>query len=164
MYAEAVWNSLLHYESLQRYYTFVGELLAKRERLLSTAAISASSGAAIVLLAGLPTLVGQILAVAVAALVIWLRLADYSKRASQSLGFAADLGKLSTEMHALWLKLDDMDNADIEREWREIDRRATEATRYVPGNLLGYPSLQERAEDETYRFRSPAWEGAAGGS
>lgn len=161
MYTEAVWNSLLHYESLQRYYTFVGELLAKREKQFSTAVISASSGAAIVLLAEMPTIVGQILAVAVAVLAVWLRLADYSRRSSQSLEFAADLGKLSNEMHALWLNLDDMDNADIEREWREIDRRATEATRHVPGNLLSYPSLQEKAEDETYRFRSPAWEGAA---
>ena len=150
--ADAVWKSMLHYESLQRYYTFVGERLARRQRWFGRAVLTASSGAAVVLLAGLPIPVAQVLALTVAALAIWTHLADYSGKSARSLDLAVDLGHLATEMRALWFRLDDVEAGEVERAWRALDARATEATRHVPVELLGYRSLQDRAEDETYGY------------
>ena len=74
--ADAVWKSMLHYESLQRYYTFVGMRLARRQRWFGRAVLAASSGAAVVLLAGLPVPAAQVLALSVVALAIWTHSAD----------------------------------------------------------------------------------------
>lgn len=143
---------MLHYESLQRYYTFVGERLARRRRRLAHAVLTASSGAALALLAGLPLVVGQAVALAVAALTIWLELADYSSKSARSLGVAADLGQLASEMHALWISLDELEAGEARRAWLELDARAAEVTRHVPAELLKHHSLQDRAEDETYGY------------
>ena len=150
--ADAVWKSMLHYESLQRYYTFVGERLARRQRWFGHAVLTASSGAAVVLLAGLPIPVAQVLALTVAALAIWTHLADYSGKSARSLDLAVDLGHLATEMRALWFRLDEVEAGEVEQAWRALDARATEATRHVPAELLGYRLLQDRAEDETYGY------------
>ena len=158
--AEAVWQSLLHYESLQRYYTFVGERLARKRRWLSLIVLTASSGAAVVLFSGLSLEVARVLALAVAAATVWAELADYSGKSARSLGTASDLSHLATEMRALWFRLDEMEAAAAERIWRDLDARATEATRHVPAALLGYRSLQERAEEETYGYWT-GWHRAA---
>ncbi|MDE0626280.1 MAG: hypothetical protein OXH99_07775 [Bryobacterales bacterium] len=150
--SEAVWKSMLHYESLQRYYTFVGERLARRRQRLAHMVLTASSGAALALLAGLPLVAGQVLALVVAALVFWLELAGYSSKSARSLGVAADLGQLASEMHALWINLDELEGDEAQRAWRELDARAAEVTRHVPADLLRHHSLQDRAEDETYGY------------
>lgn len=150
--ADAVWKSMLHYESLQRYYTFVGERLARRQRWFGRALLAASSGAAAVLLADPPIPMAQVLALTVAALAIWTHLADYSGKSARSLDLAVDLGCLATEMRALWFRLDEVEAGEVEQAWRALDARAAEATRHVSAELLGYRSLQDRAEDETYRY------------
>lgn len=143
---------MLHYESLQRYYTFVGERLGRRRRRLAHLVLTASSGAAVALLTGLPLVVAQVLALAVAALTVWLELADYSSKSARSLGVAADLSQLAAEMHALWINLDELEDGEAQRAWRELDARAAEITRHVPADLLRHHSLQDRAEDETYGY------------
>lgn len=150
--AEAIWKSMLHYESLQRYYTFVGERLARRRRWLAVVVLTASSGAAAALLAGLSLEVARVLALIVVAVTVWAELADYSGRSSRSLDVAADLGQLSTEMRALWFRVDEIDAGEAESAWLELDARATEVTRHVPPDLLGHRALQDRAEDETYGY------------
>ena len=154
---EAVWKSLLHFESLQRYYTFVGGRLASRGRWLRLAVLTASSGAAVALLAGLPLGVARALALLVAALAIWSELADYSRKSARSLDLASNLGLLAVEMRGLWFGLDELAAEEAARAWRELNERATEVTRHVPPDLLGYRSLQDRAEDETYGY----WAGPA---
>ncbi len=148
---------MLHYESLQRYYTFVSMRLAGRRRRLAQTVLTASSGAAAALLAGVPLVVAQVLALVVAALTVWLELSDYSGKSARSRDLAAELGHLSREMRALWYRLDELDGAEAERAWRELDSRATEVTRHVPSDLFGYRALQERAEVETYEY----WVGSA---
>ena len=155
--AEDVWKSMLHYESLQRYYTFVSMRLATRRRRLAQTVLTASSGAAAALLAGVPMMVAQVLALVVAALTVWMELADYSGKSARSRDLAAELGHLSREMRALWYRLDELDGAAAEQAWRELDSRATEVTRHVPSELFGYRALQDRAEDETYQY----WAGSA---
>lgn len=149
---EAVWNSMLHYESLQRYYTFVGKRLARRRRKISFGVLTASSGAAVTLLAGLPLEVAEVLALIVAALTIWSELADYSGKSASSLSLASDLSHLASEMRALWIRLDELDADEAERTWRQLETRATEMTRHIPADLLEYPSLQDQAEEETYGY------------
>ena len=150
--SEAVWKSMLHYESLQRYYTFVGERLARRRRRLAHMVLTASSGAALALLTGLPLAVGQVLALVVVVLTVWMELTDYSSKSARSLGVAADLNQLATEMHALWISLDELEADQAQQAWRELDARAAEVTRHVPTELLKHRSLQDRAEDETYGY------------
>ena len=143
---------MLHYDSLQRYYTFVGEHLARRRKRFAHMVLTASSGAAVALLAGLPMAVAQVLALVVAALAIWAELADYSGKSARSLDLAADMSHLAAEMRSLWISLDDLEAGEAQQAWRELDARAAEATRHVPAELLGYRSLQDRAEDETYGY------------
>ena len=143
---------MLHYESLQRYYTFVGDRLARRRRLCAHMVLTASSGAAVVLLAGLPVVIGQVLALLVVGLAIWQELAGYSIKSARSLGLAADLGHLAAEMHVLWIRLDDLDPDEVQQSWRELNARAAEVTRQVPAGLLKFHSLQDRAEDQTYGY------------
>ena len=149
---EAVWKGLLHFESLQRYYTFVGGRLASRGRCLRLAVLTVSSGVAVALLAGLPLGVARALAVLAAALAIWSELADYSRKSARSLDIASNLGLVAVEMRALWFGLDDLAAEEAERAWRELNERATAVTRHVPADLLGHRSLQDRAEDETYGY------------
>ena len=153
---DAVWKSMLHYESLQRYYTFVGERLARRRRLFSVLVLTASSSAAAALLAGLPLDVARVLALAVVVLTVWAELADYSTKSILCRDVAADLGHLATEMQTLWFRIDEMESGEAESAWRELNQRATEVTRGVPPILLGHRALQDRAETETYGY----WEGS----
>ena len=150
--AETVWKSMLHYESLQRYYTFVGERLARRRKRFAHMVLAASSGAAVALLAGLPMVFAQVLALLVAALTIWTELADYSGKSAWSLDLAAELSHLAAEMRSLWMSLDELEPGEAQQAWRELDARAAELTRHVPAELLGYRSLQDRAENETYVY------------
>ncbi len=152
---------MLHYESLQRYYTFVGERLSQRKRRVGQLVLTASSGVAAALLAGVPVVVAQVLALVVAALAIWNELADYSAKSSRSLDIAADLSHLATEMHDLWIRLEQLEAGDARQAWRELDARATEVTRHVPAELLKYRALQDRAEDETYGYWAQAQVGTA---
>lgn len=154
--AEAVWKSMLHFESLQRYYAFVGKRLAWRRRLFSVLILTASSSAAGALLFGLPPEIALFPALAVVLLTIWSELADYSAKSSLCLDLAADLGHLSTEMRALWFGMDELDAEAAESAWRELEARVSEATRRVPADLLGHSGLQDRAEDETYAYWTAA--------
>ena len=153
-YEHEVWGSMLHYESLQRYYTFVGERLARRRRWFASLLLTASSGAAATLLAGLPLTVSQALALLVVALTVWTELADYKGKSARSLEVATKLGHLAAEMRALWLDLPQIDARAARSAWRDLEARATEATRHIPAGLLGHHSLQDRAEDETYSYWS----------
>ncbi len=147
---------MLQYESLQRYYTFVGERLARRRRQLAQAVLMSSSGAALALVAELPLVVGQTLALLCAGLAIWLEAADYSDKSVRSLGVATDLSHLAAEMRTLWMRLDELEDAEIGRTWRDLDGRAAEVTRHVPCELLTYYALQDRAEDGTYGYWAAA--------
>ena len=111
----AVWNSVLHCESLQRYYTFLGERLARRWRWLAQGVIIASSGAAVVLLAGLCLEIGQVLALIVAPLKIWSELVDYWGKSARSLDLGSDLSHLATNMLVLWFRLDALEAGAAEQ-------------------------------------------------
>ena len=152
-YREAVWNSLLQYESLQRYYRYVSEKFSRQGKYLTVAVLTSASGSALVLLAGWPVF-GKVVAVVVAALSIWLALTDYSNLATISVSLAVELGHASREMYALWMKVDDLSDEDVEEQWAEIDKRATDITRWVPNGLLGFEEIQDKAEHEAYAYWS----------
>ncbi|MDE0125232.1 MAG: hypothetical protein OXN97_11710 [Bryobacterales bacterium] len=161
---EAVWKSMLHYESLQRYYTFLGERLARRRRVFSVLVLTASSSAAAVLLAGLSLEVSRVLALVVMVLAFWAEVAGHSAKSVLCLDVAADLGHLAAEMQVLWFRIDEMDVEEAERAWRALNQRATVVTRRVPPVMLGHRVLQDRAESETYGYWSGAGLTAAAGA
>ena len=147
---------MLHLESLQRYYAFVGQRLTWRRRLFSVLILTASSSAAGALLFGLPPEIAQFPALAVVALTNWSELADYSAKSSLCLDLAADLRHLSSEMRVLWFGIDELDAEAAEGTRRELEARASETTRRVPADQLGHSGLQDRAEDETYAYWTAA--------
>ena len=91
-------KSMQHYESLQRYCTFVGEWLVRRRRWFTHIFLTAFSGAAVVLLASLSLVALQVLAPKVLGLTTWMELVDYSDGSDRGLNLAADLGHLPADL------------------------------------------------------------------
>lgn len=152
---QAVWLKLLQYESLQRYYSAVSARLAWQDKALTVGLLTGASAAAAALLVELNPLVGKLLAVTVACLSVWSALSRYGERSAMSASIALEFGRLGTEVHRLWLKVDELDDDQVERLWSDLDLRAADATRWAPSNLLGYERLQDASEKETYEY----WKG-----
>ena len=151
---------MLHYESLQRCHTFMGERLRRCQRHFSHMAAGASAGAAIALLVALPLVVGQVLVLLAAGLTIWTASADYLAKVARAVSLATNLSHAAREIHSLWAGLDELGADEARQAWKDLDARVAEVTRDVPPELLGYRSLQDRADEETYRH----WSGAAAGT
>lgn len=149
-----VWKSLLHLESLRRYYSFVARRLEFLRRCFALAAVTSASIAAGGLLSEglLPREVAVGLTVLVAALTVWSELADYSNKSAKSSAVATDLGRLASEMRTLWARIDERPAEEVERDWQKLEQQAELTTGQLPADLFHYWRLQDKAEAEAYGY------------
>ncbi len=116
----------------------------------------ATSGAAFVLIGDFPTLYAKILALLAAALNLWIALSRSSKKSLYSANLQKKFADLIVEWELLWGKVDEIPPDEVERQYIDLQKRATAITELAPVELPLDDRLQDRSEGETIRIRAAA--------
>ena len=118
--------------------------------------VVATSGAAFVLIGDFPTLYAKILALLAAALNLWIALSRSSKKSLYSANLQKKFADLIVEWELLWGKVDEIPPDEVERQYIDLQKRATAITELAPVELPLDDRLQDRSEGETIRIRAAA--------
>ena len=148
-----VWYGLLDAERLARYYDAVAARLQHWHLAMTAFVATGSTGAVASLLfdTGLPDWVAGLLVLAVAAVTVWMSYYGYASLAATAESAARSLSALSLEWREVWLRVEDMDEAEVAGRISELASRSNQATAHVPARLAGHRRLNERCASETYQ-------------
>lgn len=151
-----VWESLVHADILHRYYGYLADRLARRDKWISVLALLFSSSAAAVLLAEWPTAIAKVLALIVAGFNLWLTLSHYGKKSLYSASLQQEFADLVAEWELLWGKLGDLEPHEVEASWRQLNQKGTAITKLAPTELPLDEKLRDRSEGEVIDVRKAA--------
>ena len=115
MMDQQIWDGILDSERLVRYFLRRSDRLRLTQQVLTAVLVTATSGAVVSLLGHFHTGVSAGVMVSVAALSVWLYLADYAGKAEAARLVHLQYKDLAIEWRRLWYSADVADQSDIHR-------------------------------------------------
>ena len=152
----AVWQTMLDADRLNRYYGVLADRHRARYRWLRFVLIFAAVGGVTRLTDLLPEAIDwlpEVSALAIIALVIWDFMADYPRKAAILHTIAIECNDYSNQLHQIWLSLT-RGEVDVERVIAQVAHIDTELSRITAragvADIAENHKLNQQAATETY--------------